>query len=615
MSGYKRLLKLLVFLALAVIFTYFGSAFISSISGEFYLNNPIFHLLFALNFALVLVFIVYFVRNLVLFFFPRMETRIRTKLFMAFLILVIGPSLFSVFLSSSVVNRGLDRLLRIQSRRMVSVTSDTTKGLLNLYLNDLAQKAKSLSKLGNVDETVLFKYGISGYMDPNEQVGDIYIDGPILDKLRQTGNYHFIDYRENRLTLCKVLDGKPVCVSKNLPLSLTKSLESFNELSKNYRETQFYKSPIKAVYSVAFMLMGLSVLFGALWFARYFERNISVPISSLYMATRQVSRGKLNVEVKEQGIGEIKHVIFGFNYMLDQLKRLKQGMEKEKLYIETILNNISPAVVSFNSKGDVTLFNESARRLLNITDVKGILAILSAFPNLKRAVTECKGTEKKEVNEHIDGKNRKLLVEIIPLSHLSMKLLIVEDITNITRVQKLLAWKEAVKKIAGNIKLLLKPMIKEILSLRSTCNETTSKSFDKIIDNANKIEGFLSNLEFPVDSKDNLLDVNSILQTIPKNYRGLDISLNIERIPLVGFDGELLRKLFLMVLDDEVRRNAKDVSISTSFRDGKVVVIFRDNAKIKPDANTNPIINALFNDMNVKAYFIDRNSFIVELQT
>ena len=70
---YKKLgLAVLLLLGIFVV-GYFGVSALSSFSGEFYLNNPLFHVLMALILIVITVLFILFVRNLALFFFPHFK--------------------------------------------------------------------------------------------------------------------------------------------------------------------------------------------------------------------------------------------------------------------------------------------------------------------------------------------------------------------------------------------------------------------------------------------------------------------------------------------------------------------------------------------------------------
>jgi len=145
-SKRKRILKLIISFLGIVFLIIFGVEFVSSFSGEFYLNNPLFHLLFALIIILIIVLFAIFIKNLILFFYPKFRTNLRFKIFSAFVLLILGPALLTIFISSGVVNKGLDRLLRIQVKRIVNLSYETSKDFLNFTSKDLERIAKQISK-------------------------------------------------------------------------------------------------------------------------------------------------------------------------------------------------------------------------------------------------------------------------------------------------------------------------------------------------------------------------------------------------------------------------------------------------------------------------------------
>ena len=195
---YRRVIRIAFLFFGIIAIGYFGTSLISSFAGEFYLNNPIFHVLFAFILILLTVLFAVFVRNLVLFFFPHFKTNLRLKIFTAFVLLILGPALFTIFLSSGVVNKGLDRLLKIQVKRIVDISRDTTDQFIQFISDDLKRKIQQLKGRKNIYPYTLKVYGIDGFLKADEngkvkKVGNISLTRDEIESLKNLENYTLLD--------------------------------------------------------------------------------------------------------------------------------------------------------------------------------------------------------------------------------------------------------------------------------------------------------------------------------------------------------------------------------------------------------------------------------------
>ena len=647
---YKKLA--LAFLLLSGIFIvgYFGVSALSSFSGEFYLNNPLFHVLMALILIVITILFILFVRNLALFFFPHFKTNLRVKIFTAFLLLVLGPALFSIFLASGVINQGLDRLLRIQVKRIVETSYETTEDFLKFIESDLERKDKQLA-YRKVYPYTLKAYGIDGFFRENgrrsEELGNFPLSEEGIKQIKKLKRYAFFDKSSGQVVVCEKFGQNFVCVSKELPEELKKKVTQIEELHSNYQTLVAFKTPIKAVYTFTFGVMGIAVLFGALWFARYFERRISIPIEALYRATEKISTGDLSVKIPEdEATDELKHVIHAFNSMVEQLKLLQKNLEENRKYLEDVLNAISPAIITFDFSGRVISCNKEAKRLFKLSEEskgKSIWDILSRYPNFKKVVENLIENNKSrgEVREEIDGREKFLTVEVITSPEVGDRILIVEDVTELVRAKKSEAWREVAQRIAHEIKNPLTPItlnaerIKRLFSKGKLSDENLSRAVDSILEEVEVIKRLIDEFRkfarLPLPEK-RLTDLNNLIKSTLEPYENrIKITYDFEEIPKIPIDRSLIREVLINLIDNSISAGATEVKVSTTEKDGKVYVVFRDNGPGIPEEIADKIfspyvstkeegwglglsiVKKIVEDHGGKIYTVDRNTFVVEL--
>jgi len=647
---YKKLALALLLLTGIFIVGYFGVSALSSFSGEFYLNNPLFHVLMALILIVITILFILFVRNLALFFFPHFKTNLRVKIFTAFLLLVLGPALFSIFLASGVINQGLDRLLRIQVKRIVETSYKTTEEFLNFLESDLERKVNQLA-YKKVYPYTLKAYGINGFLRKagrkTEKVGDFPLSRKEVEQLKELKHYAFLDRTSGQVVVCKRFSSRLVCVSKKLPEDLREKVVQIESLHSNYQTLVAFKTPIKAVYTFTFGIMGVAVLFGALWFARYFERRISIPIEALYRATEKISSGDLSVRIpEEEATDELKHVIHAFNSMVEQLKLLQKNLEENRKYLEDVLNAISPAIITFDFSGRVISCNKEAKKLFKLSeDSKGksIWEILSRYPNFKKVVEELieKDKSRGEVREEIDGREKFLTVEVITSPEVGDRILIVEDVTELVRAKKSEAWREVAQRIAHEVKNPLTPItlnaerIKRLFSKGKLNDENLSRAVDSILEEVEVIKRLIDEFRkfarLPLPEK-RLTDLNQLIMSTLEPYENrVKVKYELEEIPKVPVDRSLIREVLINLIDNSISAGATEVKVSTTEKDGRVYIVFRDNGPgipeeiadklFSPYVSTKEdgwglglsIVKKIVEDHGGKIYTVDRNTFVVEL--
>lgn len=648
---YKKALLALLFFSGFLIIGYFGVGLLSRSAGEFYLNNPFFHLFFVLILLILTILFAFFIRNLILFFYPHFKTKIRIKIFTAFLLLILGPALFAIFFASGVINQGLDRLLRIQVKRIIEVSHLTTEEFLKFIYSNLDRKAVQLSQRKRVYPYTLRAYGIDGFARLSGKsfyrAGDFPLDRKEVESISKKEKHTFIDEETQQFVLCRKVGKKTVCVSRRLPPDLYSKVSKVKELYLNYQTLDAYKTPIKTLYTVSFGIMGLAVLFGALWFARYFERRISIPIEALHLATKKVSEGNLNVRIEEEGTDELKHVIEGFNHMVAQLKLLKRNLEESRRYLEEVLNNISPAIITVDYSGKVISCNRSAKSLLGFSGGhrgETIEELLEPYPKLKRIVGELLNGNghSAEVREEIRGREKFLTVELVSPPDIDDKIVIIEDVTNLVRAKKSEAWREVAQRIAHEIKNPLTPITLNAERIRRQLKRR-NPGFEEVVNRA--VESILQEVEvikrlidefrkfarLPLPEK-RLTDLNTLIKDTLEPYENrIKVNYNFEDIPQIPVDRNLMREVFINLIDNSLEAGATEVTVSTTTREGKVFVVFKDNGPGVPEeimeklfapyVSTKEegwglglsIVRKIVEDHGGRIYTIDPNTFVIEL--
>jgi len=99
-----------------------------------------------------------------------------------------------------------------------------------------------------------------------------------------------------------------------------------------------------------------------------FANTISSPIRSLTRRARDMAAGNLDAKLPVQSNDEIGQLTESFNHMAKELNQMVSSLELEKNKHETVLHNMTDAVIAYAANGTLTHANNAATVLLQFDD-------------------------------------------------------------------------------------------------------------------------------------------------------------------------------------------------------------------------------------------------------
>ena len=171
-----------------------------------------------------------------------------------------------------------------------------------------------------------------------------------------------------------------VVVGIVLPSRLAENLADIDLAAGAYRRFRAQRSDMVRFYLTMIGLVFLLTLFVATWIGLYLSRRITVPIHELASAAREISAGNLDVRVNDEIGDELGMLVEAFNEMAAELqenravitrstadlRRSNRALDERRRYIETLLANLSTAVLSLDPVGRVTTANPAVKRILGV---------------------------------------------------------------------------------------------------------------------------------------------------------------------------------------------------------------------------------------------------------
>jgi len=383
-----------------------------------------------------------------------------------------------------------------------------------------------------------------------------------------------------------------VSVGIVVPPRLAGNLEGIDRAARIYRQFRVQRRELVRLYLTLTGLVFLTTLFVATWMGFYVARRITLPIQELADATREVAAGNLEVRVDTDIGDELGMLVESFNDMAAELqenrevitrstadlRRSNRALDERRRYIETLLANLSTAVVSLDPDGRVTTANPAVAGILGVQVHVGDEAQrqfrdhgLFPLADLLQREQQRKGEGiRKDLTLDRAGATLSVAVQISPLrgssdEHLGT-LVMVEDLTELMRAQRVAAWREVARRIAHEIKNPLTPIQLWAQRLRKKFAEGAEDLAQVVPEATASIEREVSALKQLVDEfslfarlpeiKPRMVNLQEIVDSVLALYKGLpDIQWDVtvgQGLERVRLDPDQLRRVLINLIDNAI---------------------------------------------------------------
>ncbi len=601
------------------------------------------------NLTILLVLVFVLARNLIKLFLERRRAvrgaKFKTKLVVIFVGFALLPSALIVFVGSGIISTAVERWFSypVQSvllgaREVVESYYREKQESATFYARRLSREVSDqrllapsrLSRLRRTMEARLTQYRLDlinvlgaertlltlarpglpqYYPDSTIRLAEVGLKGDESLQQESLGEGTLVQYVSPVYTAgTREVEGA-VVVSYFIPKSLTSTLELVNHSANVYQQAEAQKKPIQDLYLSFFVMVSLLVLFSSTWIGLYLAKRITVPIGQLAEATERIMAGDLDHPLSGAAVDDLDLLMASFNRMTAQLKASQERLEtsredlelknveldRRRRYIETVLENITTGIVSFDREGSLTRANHAALKMLKLgdgtagrhyRDVFGAEGLAPLRQLLDRALEGTAAPLEKEIDVQLEDRELHLAVYLTML-HGAMDeppglLMVLDDLTQLLRAQKVAAWREVARRLAHEIKNPLTPIQ---LSAQRIRKHFRSRSDDL----ARVVEEGTGTIIEEVDSLKTLVDEFSqfarmpqvsaeaqllppILQTTLELYNGLFKELTIttdfpDDVPRVRVDPELIRRVLINIIDNaiEVTEGKGTVVVATAY--------------------------------------------------
>jgi len=595
--------------------------------------------------VLLLGLILFFIlgRNMVKLYFERKRkvvgSHFKTKLVIFFIALSFIPTLLLFFFASDFVSRNIEQWFQTPLDKLLDDTKSVADGftlnteeLTDHYAQQLS-RAIMAGKLinpenrpalrdfirGKLTEYRLDEIGIFlddeelfSYINPNMPLQDYQdLKANIVKRAQLGEEFRSIEpmgsgemIRRGASFSMPSIGNVLVTTGKFVPQNYAQKMNNITSYVQRYRLLKTQKNPVKTFYLMTLIFLTLLIIFAASWIGFHLAKSITVPIEKLAQATREVSRGNLNVKVEDPASDEIGTLIDSFNQMIFDLKTSQMSiaqktseLESRKRYIETILDNITTGVIALDDKGAITTMNPSAREMLAIAEKdvigKGYRNILGSaryaevLRNIDWGMKNRYKLADKEISVTTDGQTTHLALALSPLKQtdgeFSGLIVVFDDLTQLIKAQKIAAWKEVAQRVAHEIKNPLTPIqlsaeriIKNLQKGEPGHQAVIEEGARTIIQEARTIKSLVdefSNFARMPKIQLQSVDIHQIIDQTLALFKGIftDIEFDVDyssEVPAsVPADPEQIKRAIINVLDNSIDAMNKKgrIGIRTSF--------------------------------------------------
>lgn len=392
----------------------------------------------------------------------------------------------------------------------------------------------------------------------------------------------------------------------------------------SYRELSFTRTPLKDAFILTLTMILMLTTVSAIWGAFFFSRRLLLPIRKMIVAMRTVADGELNIQLGMSRQDEFGKMAQSFNQMTQRLRssRLQaeisqKEIERQRRYLQTLLESLSSGVLSWDEKGCIKTVNPSAGKILGCQvdhwvgeSIPALIqrhsALRSFFGKIQQELLDRQDNGQTQIDYALDGQSRILMCHLaqMPMAGSGKKEIVVvfDDVTDLMQTQRNILWSEMARRLAHEIRNPLTPIQLSVERMRlkiSPLLDVDEKIFmDRAVetvihqvDAMKRLVSDFSDFARPAPSKKEWIDLNYLIGTVIDLYRGHEfIALEWfpdSRLPRVHVDSEKIRQVIHNLLKNALeavhRQEGSRISVTTKYiewqhQDG-VEIIVEDNGE------------------------------------
>jgi len=422
-----------------------------------------------------------------------------------------------------------------------------------------------------------------------------------------------------------VRQGGVVVVGLPMPAGMAATVARLHSGSDTYWSVFRARRQIRTTYMFLLLMITGLTFFASTWLALQFSTQITRPIESLADAMGEIAAGHYAHRVDTAATKELGELGSSFNQMAEDLATTRAQVEHSSLQltaantaldarrreVETMLQTIPNGVVMLDREGCIVVANRAFSEMLDPGGLQPFIGLplkLVFPPDIGEGVDRLTrrshrmGSASGEFELHSHKGTLSLVVSVALVESAESAqaahgyVIVLEDVTQLIRAQKQMAWKEVARRVAHEIKNPLTPValsaeritkhvgrIEDQLSSHSIESPSTSiiRKCSEIISSSVQtmrqlVDQFSALAQFP-NSRPRPADLNTIVENslaiFAGRLAGITLSVNLAHdLPLVMADPEAMKRALTNLIDNAAEAMQpsllRELSITTTLLDG-----------------------------------------------
>lgn len=362
------------------------------------------------------------------------------------------------------------------------------------------------------------------------------------------------------------------------------------------------------------VIIAISVLI-----ANNLAKSSLMPLESVRISLENIKEGKYTNIMPHEKYTEINGMLSSINDVADSLSQTMANLNKEKLKLQYLTENMAQAVIATNANDNVVMSNAKATALFGELIGRNIELLLCD----KKLIEAYHNSEVNNISTVVIERNKKyyrISISTTPLDEEEIhKIILITDITKIKLAE--LERREFFANCSHELKTPL-TVIKgysELLKNKMVKGEKADKYFDSIINDSNRLLGMiddmltLSRLDEKINGKPQEINLFSRINEIVKavsdtDIKGVTYTVEGDKNAIVKMSPSNFEALFKNVIENAFKYNKpsgsldinieeKDNNITATIKDSGIGIANEDLPRV-----TDRFYRVNRNDNSIKGY-------------
>ncbi len=402
---------------------------------------------------------------------------------------------------------------------------------------------------------------------------------------------------------------------------------------EEYAHLKQLKKPLKLSFIFILGILAMIIIFGSIWFGFRLSKEITSPILALADGTTRIAQGELDFRLEDKGQDELGLLVNSFNRMAKDLQQgqtnltkanellaqQKATLEEHNQYIETVLDNITTGVVTLDASGRILLVNKAACLIFNTSPhmLKGRYPAdflpykyKTIFISMLENIHEHPEHHWQTQEDFILGDRQiKLLIHAVAIYNIdgiNAYVVVVEDITELEKMQRMVAWREIAKRIAHEIKNPLTPIKLSAQRLDKKfgdnvhdpvfkqCTEIIVKQVERLQEMVQEFSAFAKLPEVQLSANTIVPVIKELVELFRHSHTTIGWNIDMEQpLPYILMDAAALHRALLNIITNAIeilenrlqhKEKTIDIKVKHDIAKGLVHISIQDNGPgLKPE--------------------------------